>query len=75
MGSSVGYLCAAPFQDLQHWPQVMRCADKGADMVRITIQGRQEALAGQKIRDKLFQKGYCLRQVIPEISQIRANSF
>lgn len=48
---------------LEHGAQVMRCADKGADMVRITIQGRQEALAGQKIRDKLFQKGYLLAEL------------
>lgn len=35
----------------------MRCADAGADMVRITVQGMQEAKACGKIRDRLFQKG------------------
>ena len=37
--------------------QVMRCADVGADLVRITVQGMQEAKACGKIRDRLFQKG------------------
>lgn len=36
----------------------MRCADAGADIVRITVQGRKEAEACYKIRDTLFQKGY-----------------
>ena len=54
--SSFACYCCGAHPDEER-PQVMRCADKGADMVRITIQGRQEALAGQKIRDKLFQKG------------------
>ena len=38
--------------------QVMRCADKGFDLVRITVQGRREADAAMKIRDGLFKKGY-----------------
>ena len=38
--------------------QVMRCADAGSDMVRITVQGRREAEACMKIREKLFQNGY-----------------
>jgi (E)-4-hydroxy-3-methylbut-2-enyl-diphosphate synthase len=38
--------------------QVMRCADKGFDLVRITVQGRREANAAMKIREGLFQKGY-----------------
>eukprot|EP00543_Licmophora_paradoxa_P005058 CAMPEP_0202445012 /NCGR_PEP_ID=MMETSP1360-20130828/3895_1 /ASSEMBLY_ACC=CAM_ASM_000848 /TAXON_ID=515479 /ORGANISM="Licmophora paradoxa, Strain CCMP2313" /LENGTH=721 /DNA_ID=CAMNT_0049061133 /DNA_START=125 /DNA_END=2290 /DNA_ORIENTATION=+ len=38
--------------------QVMRCADKGFDLVRVTVQGRREADACMKIREKLFQKGY-----------------
>jgi (E)-4-hydroxy-3-methylbut-2-enyl-diphosphate synthase len=38
--------------------QVMRCADKGFDMVRITVQGKREANACAKIREKLFKKGY-----------------
>ena len=36
----------------------MRCADKGFDLVRVTVQGKREANACAKIRDKLFQKGY-----------------
>ncbi|CAJ1970169.1 unnamed protein product [Cylindrotheca closterium] len=38
--------------------QVMRCADEGFDLVRITVQGRREATAAQKIREGLFKKGY-----------------
>jgi (E)-4-hydroxy-3-methylbut-2-enyl-diphosphate synthase len=38
--------------------QIMRCADKGFDLVRITVQGKREANAAAKIRDGLFKKGY-----------------
>jgi (E)-4-hydroxy-3-methylbut-2-enyl-diphosphate synthase len=38
--------------------EVMRCADKGFDLVRITVQGRREATAAAKIRESLFKKGY-----------------
>ena len=38
--------------------QVMRCADKGFDLVRITVQGKREANAAAKIREGLFKKGY-----------------
>ena len=38
--------------------QVMRCADKGFDLVRITVQGKREANACAKIREGLFKKGY-----------------
>jgi (E)-4-hydroxy-3-methylbut-2-enyl-diphosphate synthase len=38
--------------------QVMRCADKGFELVRITVQGRREANAAAKIREGLFKKGY-----------------
>jgi len=38
--------------------QVKRCADAGADMVRITVQGRKEAEACMKIREQLFKDGY-----------------
>ena len=38
--------------------QVMRCADKGFDMVRVTVQGKREANACMKIREGLFKKGY-----------------
>jgi (E)-4-hydroxy-3-methylbut-2-enyl-diphosphate synthase len=38
--------------------QVMRCADKGFDLVRITVQGKREANAAVKIREGLFKKGY-----------------
>lgn len=35
--------------------QVKKCADAGADIVRITVQGKREATACLKIRDRLFQ--------------------
>jgi (E)-4-hydroxy-3-methylbut-2-enyl-diphosphate synthase len=38
--------------------QIMRCADKGFDLVRITVQGRREADAAMRIREGLFKKGY-----------------
>jgi len=38
--------------------QVMRCADEGFDLVRITVQGRKEADCAAKIREGLFKKGY-----------------
>jgi (E)-4-hydroxy-3-methylbut-2-enyl-diphosphate synthase len=38
--------------------QIIRCADKGFDLVRITVQGRREATACLSIREKLFKKGY-----------------
>lgn len=38
--------------------QVMRCADKGFDLVRITVQGKREANAAAEIREGLFKKGY-----------------
>lgn len=33
--------------------QVIRCADAGADLVRITVQGKREAKACKKIREQL----------------------
>jgi (E)-4-hydroxy-3-methylbut-2-enyl-diphosphate synthase len=38
--------------------QVIRCADEGFDLVRITVQGKREANACLKIREGLFKKGY-----------------
>lgn len=38
--------------------QIMRCADKGFDLVRITVQGKREANAAAAIREGLFKKGY-----------------
>ena len=40
--------------------QVKKSVDQGADMVTITVQGRQEALACYKIREQLFQDRYAL---------------
>lgn len=38
--------------------QIVRCADKGFDLVRITVQGKREADAAMRIREGLFKKGY-----------------
>lgn len=38
--------------------QIIRCADMGADLVRLTVQGKKEAEACFKVKDKLIQKGY-----------------
>ncbi|BBN11194.1 (E)-4-hydroxy-3-methylbut-2-enyl-diphosphate synthase [Marchantia polymorpha subsp. ruderalis] len=38
--------------------QVMRIADKGCDIVRITVQGRKEADACYEIKNTLVKKGY-----------------
>nr|QBP34357.1 plastid 4-hydroxy-3-methylbut-2-en-1-yl diphosphate synthase precursor [Ulva prolifera] len=38
--------------------QVKRCADAGADLVRLTVQGRREAEACFKIRERLLQDKY-----------------
>ncbi len=35
--------------------QVKKCADAGADIVRITVQGRKEAEACMRIREQLFK--------------------
>jgi (E)-4-hydroxy-3-methylbut-2-enyl-diphosphate synthase len=36
----------------------MRVADKGCDIVRITVQGRKEADKCYEIKNTLVQKGY-----------------
>lgn len=38
--------------------QVIRCADEGFDLVRVTVQGRREANACLKIREGLDKRGY-----------------
>jgi len=38
--------------------QVIKIADEGADLVRLTVQGRFEADACMKIRESLWAKGY-----------------
>ncbi|GMH42640.1 hypothetical protein BSKO_10559 [Bryopsis sp. KO-2023] len=38
--------------------QVKKCVDAGADMVRITVQGNQEAKACHEIREQLFKDRY-----------------
>nr|AXT18170.1 4-hydroxy-3-methylbut-2-enyl diphosphate synthase [Ziziphora clinopodioides] len=40
--------------------QVMRIADQGADLVRITVQGRKEADACFEIKNTLIQKNYTI---------------
>eukprot|EP00873_Tetraselmis_striata_P013600 jgi/Tetstr1/433864/TSEL_023046.t2 len=38
--------------------QVIKCADAGADIVRITVQGKKEAEACCEIREELFKLNY-----------------
>jgi (E)-4-hydroxy-3-methylbut-2-enyl-diphosphate synthase len=38
--------------------QVIKCADAGAEMVRITVQGMQEAKACVEIKKTLLERGY-----------------
>lgn len=46
-------------QDVQETvEQVMRLADAGCEIVRLTVQGNKEALACEKIKNSLVQKGY-----------------
>ncbi|KAJ7526617.1 hypothetical protein O6H91_16G014800 [Diphasiastrum complanatum] len=40
--------------------QVMRIADQGADIVRITVQGKKEADSCYNIKDTLVKKGYSI---------------
>lgn len=47
--------------------EVMRCADAGADMVRITVQGMKEADACHDIREELF-KLRCVIIPFPSVS-------
>jgi (E)-4-hydroxy-3-methylbut-2-enyl-diphosphate synthase len=42
----------------QNDKQVIKCADAGAEMVRITVQGMQEAKACVEIKKTLLEKGY-----------------
>jgi len=41
-----------------HDSQVKKCADAGAEMVRITVQGMQEAKACAEIKKRLVEDGY-----------------
>ncbi|MEM7174308.1 MAG: (E)-4-hydroxy-3-methylbut-2-enyl-diphosphate synthase [Chlamydiota bacterium] len=38
--------------------QVMRLADVGCDLARVTVQGKKEALACEAIKNQLVKKGY-----------------
>ena len=38
--------------------QIKKCADAGADLVRLTVQGKKEADACAAIRQRLFDDGY-----------------
>ena len=40
--------------------QIMRLADQGCDIVRVTVQGMKEALACEEIKSILLKKGYSI---------------
>jgi (E)-4-hydroxy-3-methylbut-2-enyl-diphosphate synthase len=46
--------------------QVKRCVDAGAEIVRITVQGKKEAAACMDIREALFKDG-CALGAYPEV--------
>lgn len=60
--------------------QVKRCADAGADIVRVTVQGRKEAEACMKIRERLFKDRYDVPLVAdihfqPAVAMLVAEAF
>ena len=61
-------------------PQVIKCADEGAEIVRITVQGMQEAKAAEQIKNTLVRKGYNTPLVAdihfaPKVAMLVADSF
>ena len=40
--------------------QIIRLADRGCEIARVTVQGRKEALACEGIKNALLQKGYTI---------------
>lgn len=60
--------------------EVMRVADAGADICRVTVQGMQEAKAAAEIRDELFKRGYDIPLVAdihfsPKVAMMVADCF
>lgn len=60
--------------------QVKRCADAGADIVRITVQGKKEAEACMQIREQLFKDRYDVPLVAdihfqPAVAMMVADAF
>ena len=51
-------MCCADTRDVAGTvEQVKRCVDSGAEIVRITVQGKKEAAACMDIREALFKDG------------------
>ena len=56
--SGSGYTATADTRDVAGTvEQVKRCVDAGAEIVRITVQGKKEAAACMAIREALFKDG------------------
>ncbi|GIL84782.1 hypothetical protein Vretimale_14432 [Volvox reticuliferus] len=60
--------------------QVKKCADAGADIVRITVQGKREAEACMRIREQLFKDRYDVPLVAdihfqPTVAMMVADAF
>ncbi|CAL8469861.1 g9403 [Coccomyxa elongata] len=60
--------------------QVKRCVDAGAEIVRITVQGKKEAAACMDIREALFKDGYDVPLVAdihfqPQVAMMVADAF
>lgn len=53
------FCCIADTRDVKGTvEQVKKCVDAGAEIVRITVQGKQEAKACMDIREALFKDKY-----------------
>ncbi|KXZ49849.1 hypothetical protein GPECTOR_19g300 [Gonium pectorale] len=50
--------------------QVKKCADAGADIVRITVQGKKEAEACMRIREQLFKDRQAVSYDVPLVADI-----
>lgn len=60
--------------------QVKRCVDAGAEMVRITVQGKKEARACGEIREALFKDNYSVPLIAdihfqPQVALMVAEAF
>ena len=51
--------------------QVKKCADAGADIVRITVQSKREAEACYKIREQLFKDRWDSCSIRCELAGVR----
>lgn len=54
-------MTTSPTQDVKATvEQILKLADYGCELVRVTVQGMQEAKACEEIKNRLLQKGYTI---------------